>query len=208
MPIPFQVPMENAVELTNGANTGICMAISSFWVQRCSQLGFPPPGGDMFFTDWRHYETMGVTFETLLGDYDALTGGDAMIHSQGRLQLQGLAWHDQFAEQLGLPVFEINWGTLDTLDFLLALMEAGPARRYLLTGYATQNLHGGGLQLNGGHTVAFAYGPPGHASYKSFMDPNFGQWTVARGTAWSLAIIAHLTYYYPGFNQWVLVEIG
>lgn len=206
MPINFQVPMENLAELSNGNETGICMAISCFWIRRCRQLQAVPGAMDMFFTNWREYETMAVAFETLLGDYNLATGGDATINSQQRLQANSLTWHNLFFRQLGLPPMEILWGTLDTLDYLLATMENGGMRGYILTGYATQNAHGGALLLNGGHTVAFWYSAP--ATTKTFMDPNFGQYTVLRANPWGAAIIQHLQYYYPNFNQWVLIGIG
>lgn len=204
MPVNFQVPMENAVEMTSGNETGICMSISSFWLQRCRTVGGIPGGGDLFFTDWRHYETMGVAFETILADYTAATGGDAGINTQNHLIRNSLNWHGQWEQQLGLTILEINWGTADTLNFLISLMEGGGAGRYLITCYATQNGMGNALQLNGGHTMAFCYGPPGTA--KSFMDPNGGQWTVPRAYNWMADIIGYFGQNYGNYNQWVLVS--
>lgn len=205
MPIAWTVPMRNYVFLSGGQSSGICMAISAFWLQRCRQLGGNAPGGgDRIFTNWRDYETMAVTFETMLGDYNLVTGGDAQATTQGRLQQQSLIWHDLFSDQLGLPTGEVNWGTVDTLDFLISLMDAGPSRGYLMTGYRTHV--GGGPFLLGGHTVAFWYGPA--YGNKTFMDPNFGQWTVPRAYAWAGQITTHLTFHYNNFNQWLIMEVG
>jgi hypothetical protein len=148
---------------------------------------------------------MGIAFETILNDYNAVTGGDGNINSQNTLQQHALVWHDHFSRQLNLPTREINWGTLDTLSFLISLMERGPSRGYLLTGYATQNT-AAGLQLNGGHTMAFWYGPIG--GNKTFMDPNFGQHTRPRTSDWTIPIRNHMVQYYNGFNQWVLIQVG
>ena len=204
MPINFQIPMRNAIYDSQDNFSGICMSISSFWIQRCHQMQQPPNAGDPIFTNWQNYETMGIAFETLLNDYNNITGGDGNINSQDALQRHALVWHDQFTRQLNLPSRDINWGTLDTFDYLISIMEQGPTRGYLITGYRTQNIAHGGLQLNGGHTMAFWYGN----NNKTFMDPNFGQYTCPRANNWTALLRGHMTHYYNGFNQWVIIQIG
>lgn len=206
MPINFQIPMSNVAELTTGNRTGICMAISCFWIQRCRQLAGVPGAMDPLFTNWQYYETMGIAFETLLADHTAQFGGNATITSQQTLQTNALGWHDIFFHQMGLPSMEVYWGTAETMDYLLSLMEGGGQRGYIFTGYRSVNTHGGGLQLQSGHTVAFWYSTPG--TVKTFMDPNFGQYTVQRVAPWAASIEQHLLGTYLNYNQWVLIGIG
>lgn len=205
MALNFNVPMSNFAVLSGGNGTGICMSLSTFWIQRCRQLNAVPGPFDLFFTNWRNYETMAVTFETLLGDYNAATGGDGLINTQPTLQNNSLFWHDLFSTQLNLPAGEVNWGTSDTLDYLVSLMDSSIGRGYFLTGYRTSQT-GIAPFLLGGHTVAFWYEAPG--ANKTFMDPNFGQWGVARNYHWTAEVIQHLLHYYQNFNQWVLIAVG